>query len=408
MQLIIHFYILDFKGDWFMFSKFKRHSFLILMSLIVLILSAGSLFLPSRKFSELENRFLQTMPKFTIKSFFKGTYTSQFESAINDQFPLRDKWISLKSKCILLLGMRENNGIIYGNSNHLFKRFDTLNQDTFAKNTQAVITFINNHSDTPIYFMLIPDGYALLQKLLPPYILKVDQLKWIKEVYYILNNTCTVRTINITPHLLRHHSDDYIYYRTDHHWTSQGAYIAVYNFILATGNLPTALPNPLRHSCDSDHHLFGPYTDFYEVDNFYGTYYNSSKFTDIPPDTIEYFEPNVSVAIDGTPYPGLYDRAKFNTSDKYAAFLWGNNSLTTVINNDLPEDAGRLLLIKDSFGNSAVPFLSCTYKQIDVIDLRYITFNLSEYLKANHFDEILIMYNFTSFNNDRNISKLNY
>lgn len=363
------------------------------MSLIILGFSLINLFSPKRNFSELENRYLQTMPTFSFRSFFNGSYTSSFESAINDQFFLRDLWINLKSRSEFFLGKRENNGIIYGDNHYLFKRFDTLDQATLGKNTFALATFVLNHPDTPIYFMLVPNSYALLPELLPTHLIKINQIKCINYLYKALDNTCDVHTVNIVPALLRHHHD-YIYYRTDHHWTNIGAYLASYNFILATNQLPLS-PNPLHVNSN-------------EVPGFYGTYYNISKFANVLPDTIKYFRPDVSITIDGQPYPSLYDESKWATSDKYAAFLWGNNSLTTVINNTLPKEGRHLLLIKDSFGNSAVPFLSYNYRQIDVIDLRSITFNLSDYLKENSFDEILIMYNFTNFNDDRNISKLNY
>lgn len=363
------------------------------MSFVILTFSLASLFLPEKKFSNLENRFLQPMPHFTLKGFFSGTYTTDFENAINDQFPLRNNWISLKSFSELSLGKRENNGIIYGANGYLFKRFDTLNYENLGKNAWAVVTFTLSHPDTPIYFMVIPNSYALHTELLPDHIIKVDQTKCINYMYKFMSNTCNIKPTNIIPALLRHH-DDYIYYRTDHHWTNIGAYLASYNFICATNHLPLS-PNPLQSNSN-------------EVSGFFGTYFNESKFMNIQPDTIKYVEPNVSIFIDGKPYPSLYDESKWSSSNKYAAFLWGNNSLTTLINNDLPEKGRRLLLIKDSFGNSAAPYLAYNYREIDIIDLRSITFNLSDYLQTHDFDEILIMYNFTTFNNDRNISKLNY
>nr|WP_302597680.1 DHHW family protein [uncultured Cellulosilyticum sp.] len=376
-----------------MFTKLKNYSFLSLMSLIILAFSVTSLLLPEKQFSNLENRFLQPMPHFTLESFISGTYTTNFEKAMNDQFPLRDNWISLKSRSELLLGKRENNGIIYGANHYLFKRFDTFNHENLGKNARAIATFTTKHPNTPIYFMLIPDSYTLHSEFLPSHIIKVDQNKCINYIYKYISNTCNINPVNIIPALLRHH-DDYIYYRTDHHWTNLGAYLASYNFICTTGNLPL-FPNPLENTCK-------------EVTGFYGTYFNESKFMNIQPDTIKYVEPNVSVFIDGKPYPGLYDESKWSSSNKYAAFLWGNNGLTTIINNDLPEKGRRLLLIKDSFGNSAAPYLAYNYRQIDIIDLRSITFSLSDYLLEHDFDDILIMYNLTTFNNDRNISKINY
>ncbi len=373
--------------------KFKEHSFLISISFIILSITFSSFLLPIRSFSEVENRFLQTKPNFTIKSYLTSRYTKEFQSFINDQFPFRDTWIKIKSKTELLLDKKESNGIIYGSNHYLFKRFDTINRKNIAKNTWALVTFTNAHPNIPTYFILIPNSYAILSDLLPPHILKVDQPKCINYIYKYLRTSCNIQPINIIPAFFHHH-EDYIYYRTDHHWTNIGAYLASYNFIYKTKHVPL-FPNPLDIACN-------------EVPNFLGTYFNQSLFTDVQPDIIHYIEPNVSVFIDGTPYPSLYDVRKWSSRDKYAAFLWGNNSLTTIINNDLPKEGRHLLLIKDSFGNSAAPYLTYNYRQIDIIDLRSINFNLSDYLKENNFDEILIMYNFTTFNDDRNISKLNY
>ena len=117
-----------------------------------------------------------------------------------------------------------------------------------------------------------------------------------------------------------------------------------------------------------------------------------------------------SVNIDGAAYEGMYDTSKLAVRDKYASFLWGNHGLTKIVSNSDAEDPTRVLVIKDSYGNSFAPFLTQNFDEVWVVDLRHV-FSLSAVLEQageEPFDDVLLMYNCMNFMQDTNIAKLRY
>lgn len=145
---------------------------------------------------------------------------------------------------------------------------------------------------------------------------------------------------------LSRHSDEYIYYRTDHHWTTLGAYYAYAEYVRSLGMESAELSQ-----------LEGQ-----EVSGFYGTYFSKAKKFNAIPDTITYYPiPDAGVTVDGEEKDGFYDLEKFQVRDKYAAFLWGNNGYTVLKSGVRTpaegESPSRILVIKDSYANSFVPFL---------------------------------------------------
>ena len=152
------------------------------------------------------------------------------------------------------------------------------------------------------------------------------------------------------------------------------------------------------------------------VKDFYGTYFSKAKSFTIKPDVIKYYDVNSSMAImtsdqtgkfvPETSFGTLYDEGKFHTRDKYSAFIHSNNGLSVITNNGEYEKE-RLLVIKDSYSNSLLPFLSTDYKEIVVVDLRYML-NISMVLEQYDFDDVLIMYNVSTFTGDVDVVKLKY
>ncbi len=161
-----------------------------------------------------------------------------------------------------------------------------------------------------------------------------------------------------------------------------------------------------------------------EEPGFLGTYYNKSKNFNALPDTLVWYDiPVEDVTIDGertvlqtdgsqAEVTGLYQLEKLQTRDKYAAFLYGNNGLTVIKsgNNKAHREGetSRVLLVKDSYGNCLAPFLTYSYDEVWVADLRNMTFKVSEVLAENQFDDVLILYNFDTFQEDRNFSRITY
>ncbi len=188
---------------------------------------------------------------------------------------------------------------------------------------------------------------------------------------------------------LTDHKGEYLYYRTDHHWTSLGAYYADQQLCDALGLTPfdTAAHTALT------------------ADRFYGTHYSKARTWNAVPDTITWYDlPNqltiYNVTAAGQPTDGettgLYDTDKLTVYDKYAMFLHGTNGLSRVQG----DGTGKILVIKDSYANCFAPYLTANYADIDVVDFRNYNYGLDKLIADNGYDQILVLYNFDSFKSD--------
>ena len=361
----------------------KKYPTFFVFSILVILFTVIDIINSPNEFSELENRKLSQMPILSLKSYIDTSFSSDYEKYINDQFFLRDNWIDLKSRIEYLLGKRENNDIIFGKENYLFKKFTTFNDEMLENNLNSIITFTNNYNKE-VDFFIIPNSYAVYDELTPRYLPLVDQLSLINSInsYLSLKSNDHINTINVAEELLKN-KDDYIYYKTDHHWTSYGAYLAYLTYM--------------------------DYLGLEIVDM--GTYYNRSKYFKADSDFITYYNIlGLHIEIDGKEQLSLMDLDKFKGSDKYSAFLWGNNGLTKVINENISEErkGSSILIFKDSYANSFIQFLSYNYEIIDIIDLRYFKESIRNFMKDKDYNEILIMYSFNNLSTDINIRRLKF
>lgn len=373
----------------------KKYPTFFLFSILVILFTVIDIINSPNEFSELENRKLSQMPILSLKSYIDTSFSSDYEKYINDQFFLRDNWIDLKSRIEYLLGKRENNDIIFGKENYLFKKFTTFNDEMLENNLNSIITFTNNYNKE-VDFFIIPNSYAVYDELTPRYLPLVDQLSLINSInsYLSLESNDHINTINVAEELLKN-KDDYIYYKTDHHWTSYGAYLAYLTYMDYLGLEIVDINNLEKIT----------------INNFLGTYYNRSKYFKADSDFITYYNIlGLHIEIDGKEKLSLMDLDKFKGSDKYSAFLWGNNGLTKVINENISEErkGSSILIFKDSYANSFIQFLSYNYEIIDIIDLRYFKESIRNFMKDKDYNEILIMYSFNNLSSDINIRRLKF
>ena len=375
-----------------------KYPLLILAAAFILVFFVVDMIISNRDFSEMENRYLSKRPTFSWSSLMENTYTRRYEDYINDQFVLRDQWISLKSRSEYLLGKVENNGIVFGSDHYMFEKYLTFDEERLANNTDFVQTFLEKY-DFPVTFGIIPSSYQILSDKLPEGLHNVDQSLYIQQVVNSLQDE-QLQILDLIP-ALEAEKEQYIYYRTDHHWTTYGAWLAYRHYALSKGLTPVEYED-----------LTGNL-----VEDFYGSYYSKAKLFNAEADTIRWMDiPVESVTVTGkngdTVYDSLYNESQWEVRDKYAAFLYGNNGVTIIkSNNNLNHQEGktsRVLLIKDSFGNSFAPYLTYNYDEVYVIDLRSTVDPLSELLESTEFDDVLILYNFMNYTSDTNFAKLNY
>ena len=415
-------------------KKFLREYPLLLLFALVM----GGLFLldlcfTSNPYSELENRKLKQKPVFSLESLVENRYTKEYEEYINDQFVGRDQWITLKSVFESALGKTENNGVVYGADRYIYNK---LLDPALGENRQNGAGFGGDGSDTPalpvvnaaqlgrnigflntfaviypghITAAIAPNSYGIRPEGLPAGLPNVEQQGAIGALYRQFTGD-DLSTLDLVTPLREAAKERQVSYRTDHHWTTEGAWVG-YRAYCESRNLPYVTLEelaPLRR----------------EEPGFLGTYYNKSKNFNALPDTLVWYDiPVEDVTIDGertvlqtdgsrAEVTGLYQLEKLQTRDKYAAFLYGNNGLTVIKsgNNKAHREGetSRVLLVKDSYGNCLAPFLTYSYDEVWVADLRNMTFKVSEVLAENQFDDVLILYNFDTFQEDRNFSRITY
>ena len=360
----------------------KKYPLLIFFAVLLYVLSVADWFSPQYETSELENRDLAKFPAFSLKTLINNEYTPKIEDFTEDHFIQRNSWISLKSICETILGKGENNGIVYGEDGYLFTK--VLNTDTEQrdKNLAAINKFIESNPEYNINVILAPTAPSVMTD-------KVKKGSPVNDASVVISQLESLigseKLIDVTD-TLKSHSDEYIYYRTDHHWTTLGAYYAYADYMTAIGRTPRT-PGSFN---------------FVEVPDFLGTHYSKSKNFNVQADVMTYIENDSEIDILGTVSP-IYEYEKLEVRDKYAMFLRGNNSIST-INGD---GEGKILVIKDSYANCFVPFLTGDFEQIDVVDLRFYKSSVKQLMAENQYDEVLILYNSETIDTDMYVPVLN-
>lgn len=343
--------------------------------------------LPDREFSEQENRSLQQRPAFSFDELFSGQYTKDFEAYTTDQFTLRDEWITLKAASELALGKRQNNGMFLCDGGTIIEPYEAPEDGKLEANMEALNKLVAN-TDADVYFALIPGKSDIWAHMLPQNAPR-DSEKAAIDYCYSLSDAVNVDIYG----KLEEHSSEYIYYRTDHHWTTLGAY---YGF--------SALAESMGLDCPDISEYSGRET---VSEEFYGTSWSSSGFSWVEPDSMEIFvtEPEgleITNYPQGSPVEGqLYDWSRLEVKDKYSFFYGGNTPLLEIETG--VEGAPSLLILRDSYMDSLSPFLLESYSRIHILDLRYYRASLSDYIDQNGFDDVLVCYSIDNFSTDSNI-----
>ena len=363
------------------YSRFLTVLFCAFIGGVLLI----STLLPDQDFSPLENRVLQGPPKLTLENLQSGKFMTQAEDYASDHIVGRDFWVALKAWSERLSGKKENNGIYFAADDTLISRVDAPDWDKLHQDMVYLDTLVGN-VNVPVYFGLIPTAAAIWADKLPAGAPTADQIGTIDQLYF----TTGANTIDLTTPL-EDHKEEEIFYRTDHHWTSLGAYYGA-NALFEAMGLPSL--------------NLADYSKTTVTDQFYGTLFSSSGVRWLPPDHIDtYISPE---GISVTSYPSgspvqtsLYDESYLDKKDKYSYFLGGVQGLR-VIETPL-EDAPKVLLIRDSYSDSLAPFLTQRFSEIHLFDLRYNATSVKDYVTQHDIDAVVVLYSFSNFITDRNL-----
>lgn len=356
---------------------------------------------PDRTFSEVENRNLEQLPAvdfgtpeklFRDGNFFNGQFMRDFETYTTDQFIGRDAWVDLKARTERALGKKENNNVYFADNDTLITRFDQPAADRVTENLNYVNKFVEN-VDIPVVFSLIPSQACIWADRLPEGAPNASQTDLMAQAQGAVTGATWADVY--TP--LMEHKDEDIFYRTDHHWTSLGAYYGYTGLASALGYTPVPLTD---------------YTPTVRSTEFYGTVFSSSGVRWVKPDTITTYVPDDGITVVSHTYDNsgnpveeqraLYVESFLSVKDKYSMFLGGNQSLGVVTNTNNP-DGPKLLIIRDSYADSLVPFLTAHYSEIHLIDPRYYHLSVKDYVAQNGIDQALVLYSVPNFVTDGNM-----
>lgn len=363
--------------------------FLILLFLICLL----NIVWPSREFSEKENRMLEQKPELTLSGIESGRFMEQYESYQSDQIAGRDLWVQLKTRVDLLMGKRESNGVYKGKSKYLMEDIKTPNQEQMEHNLASMCSFQEAYPDIPMYMMLVPNAANVLSDKLPSFAVTRDQDKDFAEIQKALKGHLTWVDVSSA---MKDHKSENIYYHTDHHWTSLGAKYG-YEALAEALQLDTSKEVELKPYAVSD-----SFNGTLSATSGYETGYEEPMYVYLPKEEGTGPEVVVSYVEEQEKKATLYDTSKLKEKDKYAMFLGGNSGLIDI--RTTADSTDRLLIVKDSYANSLVPFLTPYYREIFMVDPRYYYGDIHEIMENNKITSVLFLYNGNTFVEDNSIS----
>ena len=416
----------------------------------------GLLFFARPKTSEKEKRSLAKYPSFTMKTFLNGEYFSDVSTWYSDTYPFRDALVSADQKLKGLYGI-ESKTMMVGEEKQadeipdINDNTEAVTETTTAATTEAAtgdteagatteattekvrevdppdskgmdeeiqnqiqqnlyvkgdaaysvyyfgkenctnyVAALNNvaaelKGQTTVYNILVPNNSGVM--------LSEDELSKLAgsdqeqaiDYYYSIESD-DVKTVD-TIKTLREHNDEYLYFRTDHHWTQLAAYYVYQNFCKVKGI--------------EAHDL--SYYDKKEFKNFLGTFYSTLGNSNMEsnPDTVDAYVPKGTNDMtfwdtDGKEWNWnvIYDVDSWASSSKYMTFIGGDRPME-VIENPQIKDGSSCVVLKESYGNCFVPFLVDHYQTVYVLDYRYTTVNVLDFVKEKQADDLIIINNIT-------------
>lgn len=382
--------------------KHKNITVIVFLGILCLFFAAGVL-LPEQKFSESENRYLAGKPEFTMKRLLDGSFGEAYETYLSDQFPLRNTFVAAKTNVERLLLKEDVNGVYFGKKHYYIEKFEPeiLMTEQLDRNlnflSQAAGQFAKQLGEDRVKIMLVPSASQILTDKLPLFAAPADQGMVTEK---LKNSLIFPEQLLQVEELLSSHREEALYYKTDHHWTTRGAFLGFQLYCEAAG---------LKVLEESE------FTKETVTKDFYGTIESKIKVSMVPDEITLYLpkmEQEYRVYYDGLPkeYDTLYNEKALEGKDKYALFLDGNHGLTRIVNETAKESGNlkdrKLLIIKDSYAHSFAPFAAAEFPEVIMVDLRYFNMSLSEFISAQGITDLLVLYQIPGFAADKNIFKM--
>ena len=340
-----------------------------------------------REFSENENRYLAKMPSISWESIKKGEFQDGFEEYIKDQIVFRDHWITVETAIQKACFNTDIGGAYVGKNGYDFEKItpDDVDQKQVNKNVKSLNNFFDyaceKVGEDNLYFILVPTSGLINSEKLPKNAILFDQNACMDNIIGQIGSHITYDVRE----LFKQQKDTQLYYKTDHHWTADGAYYAYQELMNVKGKTASPLSSYTRQ----------------EFDGFVGTFYSYSEMSDSlknNPDTVVAYTPscNNMIYVDSKGvehnWNVIADASGYAEGSKYYCFIGGDQPYSRIDNPNIT-DGSSCVVIKESYGNAFVPFLVNSYQTVHVVDYRYYTGNLINLVKTNNIQDVIYINN---------------
>ena len=388
----------------------KQYPVLVLFFVLLFGMFAVDLAVPDKARSEVENTSLKQRPtlnlagKTSIGAVIDAAdaYLENYGEYVKAQVAGRDGWISLQAGVeTVVLRKTQSGGMLLGADGRMYARDYSLTDTEKTRlplNTGAVAKLASRWPGK-VTVMLVPSASTVYADDVPAGAPLIDENAMLDDAFAAFA-AAGAATLDLRGTFAQH-SGEYLYYNTDHHWTTLGAYYAYLDYCAAQGLTPF------------DRSAY----EAVEVTGFLGTSWAKARTPFAAQDTITYYQlenpmqiyrvmagassaTSANLQPDGQPV-GLYNAEQWSQYDKYAAFLHGNNGFSIIQGNG----TGKVLVIKDSYANSFVPYLTANYAEIHVVDFRNFASGLDGIIAEYDYDQVLVLYSFASFRGDIYLSR---
>ena len=345
------------------------------------------LVLPRQDFSEKEKRYLAEAPKLTWQELASGAFGEEVETYLADHVPGRDFFVGLSAYYDLLSNRQVTKEVYRAEGGRLVEPPIRWNPAAVQTNMDAINRFAEA-AGRPVDLMLVPSaGFCLedtIEGLADPY----TDSQMIRDIYAMAGEK--VDTVDLIAAFTEVQDPEALFYRTDHHWTSLGAYAAYQTYM---------------ELLDRDYLTRDAFT-VESFDGFYGSTYSRSGLWLTKGESVELWNAGGSFRVTNgeseTVSNDLFYRQRLEELDKYTVYLDGNHSLVRIENTEA-QGKGKLLVIRDSYANCLGTFLAHSYESVVLVDLRYYKNPVSELLAAEEFTDVLICYSLGNFMTDTNM-----
>lgn len=335
-------------------------------------------------YSNVEKRNLTTHKSLQDTSILDHTYQKNYETLKNDQFPIRNHFMKLYTIFDQIMGNRKIDDVFIG-KDALIQDYTKMSSKQMNQTTKAMKTFQANYPNISMNLMIAPTAIGISNQL-PLGAPSNTQLQDIKDFYHKVSN---VNHIDLIKPFLNSKED--LYYHSDHHWTSKGAKLA---FDTYAKNL----------KLDTNKQA---YEKLYVKNDFYGTLASKTGIYRYPDEIIAYQNKNkedvyrITYSETKTIEYSLYDQSKLKKDTPYDFFLKGNHPMVHIETASISNK--HLLVIKDSYANAFIPFLTPYYSSITVIDPRYYFDSLSTIMSEKGITDVLFLYNMSTLSQDTSL-----